>query len=218
MKRSITQRARRGSERVARKRARTREALLSVALGKFHEKGIYLTKIEDITEPADIGKGTFYKYFPTKDALLLTLLQSGLGALTAAIRARVQSTDNATQLIEGVIQTQVDFYLERPEYLLLFHQVRGMLQLRTYRVPEQFRTVCDDHLANLTQILRPALTRGHETSAARELSIAVSAFTVGLLTYHLLFDEADAVRRHKTRLSSQIVGAIENMRKELLVA
>jgi AcrR family transcriptional regulator len=65
------------SARVARRKQKTQEILLQVALGLFSEKGIHWTKIEDITERADIGKGTFYKYFPTKEALIRILYSGG---------------------------------------------------------------------------------------------------------------------------------------------
>jgi AcrR family transcriptional regulator len=106
------------------------------SLATISEKGIFWTKIEDITERADIGKGTFYRYFPTKDALLLTLLREGLEALTSAIRARLQSTSDSSQAIRQVIDAQFDFYLESPEYLLLFHQVSGLLQLQGTQVTD----------------------------------------------------------------------------------
>ncbi len=61
--------------RVERRKERTRRALLAVALELFHQKGIYWTKIEDITERADIGKGTFYQHFETKEDLLEVLLE-----------------------------------------------------------------------------------------------------------------------------------------------
>lgn len=112
------------SKRVERKQQQTRARLLHVALGLFHEEGIYWTKIEDITERADIGKGTFYKYLPTKEAVLLALLQHGLEELSAQIRERTRSGLDESQIIEQVIDAQFDFYLQRPEYLLLFHQVK----------------------------------------------------------------------------------------------
>ncbi len=196
------------SKRVARKKQQTRERLLHVALGLFHEKGIYWTKIEDITERADIGKGTFYKYFPTKEALLLTLLQQGLEELTARIRERVRSNNEDSQITGQVIDAKFDFYLQRPEYLLLFHQVRGLLQLQAGHMKE-LRAVYHQHLKRLAQMLSPTLKgRDHDAAAAQDLSMVVSAFTVGLLTYHLLFDKTDQVTRDRARLQMQIERSI----------
>lgn len=52
--------------RVEKRKAKTNRRLLEVARQLFSEKGIYWAKVEDITETADFGKGTFYKYFDSK--------------------------------------------------------------------------------------------------------------------------------------------------------
>ncbi|HET6369785.1 MAG TPA: TetR/AcrR family transcriptional regulator, partial [Nitrospiria bacterium] len=67
--------------RTERRKEKTRRLLMDVALNLFFEKGIYWTKIEDITQRADVGKGTFYQYFETKEAQLQELLERGLGIL-----------------------------------------------------------------------------------------------------------------------------------------
>jgi AcrR family transcriptional regulator len=53
-----------------RKKQETRQALLQAAWVLFHDKGFDDTTIEEITERADVAKGTFFNYFASKDALL----------------------------------------------------------------------------------------------------------------------------------------------------
>jgi AcrR family transcriptional regulator len=53
-----------------RKKLETRQALLESALVLFHEKGFDGTTVEDITERADVAKGTFFNYFSSKEVLL----------------------------------------------------------------------------------------------------------------------------------------------------
>jgi AcrR family transcriptional regulator len=53
-----------------RHRAETRERLYRAALALFAERGFLETTVEDITEAADVGKGTFFNYFPTKEHIL----------------------------------------------------------------------------------------------------------------------------------------------------
>lgn len=67
--------------RVARRKERTKRHLLEVARRLFSEKGIYWAKVEDITELADLGEGTFYKYFDSKKTIIQVLLKEGLGEL-----------------------------------------------------------------------------------------------------------------------------------------
>ena len=56
-----------------RHREETRQRLFDAALKLFAERGYLETTVEDITEAADVGKGTFFNYFPTKEHVLATL-------------------------------------------------------------------------------------------------------------------------------------------------
>ncbi|MGB8217765.1 MAG: TetR/AcrR family transcriptional regulator [Candidatus Methanoperedens sp.] len=53
------------------KKIETKNKIFEVAGRLFKEKGFESTSIDEITEEAGIGKGTFFNYFPTKEALLL---------------------------------------------------------------------------------------------------------------------------------------------------
>lgn len=55
-----------------RRRMETREKILRAALGLFATRGFQDTTIESITEAADVGKGTFFNYFPSKEHVLAT--------------------------------------------------------------------------------------------------------------------------------------------------
>jgi len=57
--------------RQARKRLETRERLYRSALRLFEQQGFDATTVQDITEGADAGKGTFFHHFPTKDHVLV---------------------------------------------------------------------------------------------------------------------------------------------------
>lgn len=54
-----------------RRRAETRKRLFRAALRLFAARGVLATTVEDITEAADVGKGTFFNYFPSKEHVLL---------------------------------------------------------------------------------------------------------------------------------------------------
>ncbi len=193
--------------RVERKKERTRRQLLEVALALFFEKGIYWTKIEDITDRADVGKGTFYQYFETKEALLQELLQQGLDDLLELTRVAVEHAGpDPKALISGVVRARLTFFYEHPEHLLLFHQVRGLLQLKTESA-KGLREVYEHHLDQLAKVLRP--TMNGKAGSARGLATAVAAFTSGLLTYHLLFDGPGDSKRRRQEIQDQIERSIQ---------
>jgi len=53
-----------------RRRVETREKIFRTAMRLFMERGFAETTIEDITDAADTGKGTFFNYFRSKEHVL----------------------------------------------------------------------------------------------------------------------------------------------------
>ena len=62
--------------RIAKRRRTTRANLLQAAYEVMSEVGVDAAKIKDITDRADVGFGTFYNYFETKDVLANQVLDA----------------------------------------------------------------------------------------------------------------------------------------------
>lgn len=58
-----------------RKKEETRERIFRAAVELFRVKGFEATTVDEITEKADVGKGTFFNYFPRKEAVLSYLAE-----------------------------------------------------------------------------------------------------------------------------------------------
>src|SRR5437868_6972178 len=56
-----------------RRREETAQRILSSAVRLFEKNGYTPTTVEQITEAADVAKGTFFNYFPSKEHLLLNV-------------------------------------------------------------------------------------------------------------------------------------------------
>src|SRR5689334_1579110 len=53
-----------------RKKARLRQQIIETSIRLFRERGYESTRIDDIVEILEISQPTFFRYFPTKDAVL----------------------------------------------------------------------------------------------------------------------------------------------------
>jgi AcrR family transcriptional regulator len=77
------------SKTVARKRQpradaqRNRERILEVAKQAFAKSGVN-TSLDDIAKEAEVGPGTLYRHFPTRDALLEAVYRTEVEKLAAA--------------------------------------------------------------------------------------------------------------------------------------
>ncbi len=63
-----------------RKKEETRRRIFESAMELFRVKGYEATTVDEITEKADVGRGTFFNYFPKKDSLLAYLSEERLAA------------------------------------------------------------------------------------------------------------------------------------------
>src|SRR5262245_62806903 len=66
------------SGRGARRRDETRSRLLSAAREVMARKGIGSTSIQEITDTADVGFGSFYNHFPSKEAIADAVMEDAL--------------------------------------------------------------------------------------------------------------------------------------------
>ncbi len=70
-----------------RKKEETRHRIFHAAIDLFREKGFESTTVDDITERADVAKGTFFNYFHRKDAVLAFLSEGRLVAIDEIAQA-----------------------------------------------------------------------------------------------------------------------------------
>lgn len=74
-----------------RKKLETRDRIYSSAMYLFQVQGFEETSIEQITQQADVGKGTFYNYFPSKEAVVMEFSTKGFQNLLTSVRERPYS-------------------------------------------------------------------------------------------------------------------------------
>jgi AcrR family transcriptional regulator len=97
-----TTRARPGNRRT-RRRAEIREKLFQSALSLIMQRGLQQTTVSDITEAADVGKGTFFNYFPTKEHVLVEFYERHRARLEERVRAVRQGQESAIEAIETIM-------------------------------------------------------------------------------------------------------------------
>jgi AcrR family transcriptional regulator len=102
-----------------RKKDETRERITRAALGLFSEKGFVATTVDEIAQRADVAKGTFFNYFPRKEAVLAAFADQHLSELRdTAERLIAESGRGArTKLIELITSTTA-VYQRHPDVWL----------------------------------------------------------------------------------------------------
>jgi AcrR family transcriptional regulator len=83
-----------------RKKAKTRTAIRDAAMTLFEEQGYAATTVDQIAEAAEVSQSTFFRYFPTKEAVVLT--DDYDAAIVDAIRAQPPGKSPVDVLLDAL--------------------------------------------------------------------------------------------------------------------
>lgn len=86
-------------DRHTRRRERTRRKLLDAAKALFASQGVENTRINEITDEADVGFGSFYNHFDSKEAIVEAVLGEQVAAQGAALESVTFGLDDPAEVV-----------------------------------------------------------------------------------------------------------------------
>jgi AcrR family transcriptional regulator len=89
--------------RRARRKEQTRQQIFQAAMKLFEQKGIFSTTVEEITEAADVGKGTFFNYFPSKETILIAMAERQLSVIERYVE-KAKDAPSVHPVLKGMIK------------------------------------------------------------------------------------------------------------------
>jgi len=91
-----------------RKKRETRQRLMAQALHLFTNQGYDETTVEEITDAADVAKGTFFNYFSTKEAILPAMVEWRLKELEEALSPEADVPASPVARIKLALHLAID--------------------------------------------------------------------------------------------------------------
>jgi AcrR family transcriptional regulator len=155
-----------------RKKQSTRQAVEDAALQLFRERGIHETTIDELCARADIARRTFFRYFSSKDDVLLARLRVDIGIVEETFRQAA-----AAEPLAALLTRAVDAVVTDPEAFARFADV-------VLAIPA-LRALYLGMLADFEDALRELIARRlrippHVERARILAAAAVTGYRVGL--------------------------------------
>src|SRR5918992_630577 len=158
-----------------RKKQRTREQIISAAMGLFAERGYHATTITDIATAADVAPRTFFTYFPSKEAVVFHNLDRDLGSLASALRDRPPG-ETAFDALRRWIDAMFDAWMAEEDEALLRKRLRledeGLANYQGgifARIHDLLLAAIADDLGEQQDALRPRLVTAAAIAALLSL-------------------------------------------------
>lgn len=198
--------------RQQRRTKKTRQKLLMAAREVFAEKGLDLTRIDEITERADVGKGTFYYYFQSKEELINELIHGMLDELTAAIDEKCKGITDLTTLLDKIISVHIEFFSNRWEDFVLYFQGRADLTLQMGY--EGIETPFLNYLESIESNLDQAIERRLPGPVLRRITCAVAGFISGYYSFAVISSGGEDVDETLRSLRGALVASLTRFIRE----
>jgi AcrR family transcriptional regulator len=159
---------------------KTRARLLAAARRAFAELGYTKARVEDIVTEAGVGHGTFYAYFPNKQAALAALVREHAGTLEELANRPWRAGDVRASLAE-VLGGLADLYERDADMLLLWTEAAAHDPELSAVLDEVRRQFVERIARNVERAAKQGLARPVDPSTAATALAAMAERTLFLL-------------------------------------
>ncbi len=158
---------------------RRQEQILAAARHIFATHGFRRTKIDQIAEHLNIGKGTIYRYFSDKKALFLAVYEQGMSDLRSSFEQNVFPITDPPIRISTAIRTYFAFFDNNRELIEIMMQVRSEFKDEFKRI---HMLMYKDYIVRIQNTLR----NGIEMGLFHDLDIERTADTISATLHGVL--------------------------------
>ena len=166
------------------------DTIIKAAFEEFYENGCERARMEQIAKRAGIGKSTIYEYFPSKQELLLEVVQAGHSQMKKEIEDIFLTEDSLRQKLKRLL---------RQEYVQRIHDMAKMNRIweSIFHIPEIKEAIVNsmnDVSASFRLALKQAGDRGEIRSNVDPDVLLLWIKTLGLtlLIHQKSFTEEEA--------------------------
>ena len=99
-----------------RKKQTTEQRIIEAAVVLFHENGFDETTVKEITDRANVAKGTFFHYFPTKESIMTALIQERVTAAIAFVQSEECHQLTFNERLEAYFHFLLSDYDVNPQF------------------------------------------------------------------------------------------------------
>jgi len=181
-----------------RKKARLRQQIIETAIRLFRKQGYEKTRIDDIVNILEISQPTFFRYFPSKDAVLRDVGQRGFECIAERLKSELTAKASTCERLRRLYHTLAcEAEADRP----LWQAVVLSGAMDAVRSPEVRGAECIV-AGLLREILAQGQKRGEITTAFPVVHLAefmealyhtvVRQWTVDLTGPHKLTERVDS--------------------------
>ncbi|MEZ5357754.1 MAG: TetR/AcrR family transcriptional regulator [Candidatus Zixiibacteriota bacterium] len=203
---------RKSKNRQAKKSQQTRQTLVSAARDVFADKGMSVATIDDITNRADLGKGTFYYHFKNKNGIIKALMRQTLDELTSHIEERCKPAEGLEECLDLLIVAHLEFFDKRwKDYTLYF---QGLAELTMAEGYDGLETPFIGYLQEIGSYLNRYIEYTLDQKVLENISCAVAGLVSGYYSFSVIASDDNNMLEAMKPMQIALVAGLTRFIKE----
>lgn len=134
-----------------------REQILKASLELFLEEGMKGMKVSAIAAKADVGKGTVYEYFNSKEDLFLGTVEYGISLLAGMVSERLADTVSYREGLESLVDCIAEIAARGPFMSFMTDTSNMPFSMDTII---KLKSVLQDAMKSFTGVVKEIVIRG----------------------------------------------------------
>ena len=160
-----------------------RDAILRAAESIFARRDYHEVQMDDVVEASGVGKGTLYRYFPSKQDLYFAVMFEGIAHLRTELEAAVQTEEPPARKIRRIVHRTLSYFWDRRFFFSLIH--------RSEHKPDGEAREWLRHRAALSDVIQDTLRSARVAGQVRGVDARIAA--------EMLLGMMRGVNRYRTK-------------------
>ncbi len=175
-----------------------RQKILAAAEVIFTRHDYHEVLMDDVAEASGVGKGTLYRYFPSKRHLSLAVMFEGIQRLRDDLQVAVDSAAGPAEKIERIVRCILEHFWERRLFFALIHR-------NEYKPDDPDSREWLRRRADIARIVQHTIEQAIRAGQMRALEPRIAA--------EMLLGMLRGVNRYRTRNDTldDLVGTVVNV-------
>lgn len=145
-----------------------REEILAAAGAEFAERDFHEVLMDDVSARAGVGKGTLYRYFPTKEELFVATVFRGIDEFHEQFLRLFEQDAPLDTILGGAVARMLEYFSGRREFLTL-------IQRYEHRLPRADAESWQQRRDDARRAIAAALGREARTGTLRAIDAKLCA-------------------------------------------
>ncbi len=172
-----------------------RHEILKAAVEVFGKEGFYKAKVSDIAKEAQIGKGTIYEYFPSKNSLFEEMIKYCIDNYMKRLQDSINMEDNSLDKLKK--------YLDIEEELIRQHgNMANIIIQEINRIGDNIKNIITDFRTKKINIIQNIIEDGIKKDYFKDVPTYVTSLIFMGSAHQIIVD--NIVFRSAENLNEEI--------------